>query len=836
MNKRLLGFALACTLALGIGGVAYASEEAQNPDEAVEGIENVEAPESAEASASAGSAASVEAIEAVDVAQEPVVESDEIDEPDLEAELEVDTEVDDGAEAEEIETTPAAGDPSLTFSKSSPCAFAAGITINLTINDSATGRMYKIVWQRNGSWDDGDWGVLREPGTEKTGIEWKPNKPGTYTFYLDWSEDSFKTSETTTCDYSLTENYSYKKAVSSPAQSALVGQPIALSADVSGNTANLKYKFVWVYNGSWATGNWGVVQAMGPTNSATYTPTKQGTYTFYVDVQDSTGNISTQAVSVRVGKLGLECVQGSKVAYAKGMSLNLNALKSPGLYEKFKFVWSYNGSWADGNWGVIQDMSTADTAVWKPKKAGNYVLYLDAMDSTGAVTSVSTEIVLTEDWKFKAIECTPPSPQTISTADETVIKVNTTGNNGALQYKFVWQKNGSWASGNWGVLQAKSSNNTATFNWNNDPNKFGVGTYTIYVDIFDSQGKVTTKTIKYVVAKRWTWNGFSLTASEQKVNKPVTITAKTGADNTGLQYKFVWQKNGSWASGNWGVLQDWSSSNSVTMKPDTPGDFTIYVDIKDKDGSIDHYNTRESGQIYYAYQLQGLSCNFEAATGGIELAVVLSPDWGASHFPSGFKYTYRWSTGSNSGTIATNTTKTKVAWVPDQNVFNYTFYVDATSPDNVTTTYKKNVTLPTGGDYRWSGGTYWSIVIDRNQHWLVLYENYGNKIRYIWRCTNGAPSTPTPTGWYSIESKLYYFDAEYGIRCFYASGFIGSVYLIHSTLYNQPATYPSEDAVRDPTLGEALSHGCVRIAVENAHWVYNNIPYGTSVRIYDWYG
>ncbi|MBQ6523236.1 MAG: L,D-transpeptidase, partial [Atopobiaceae bacterium] len=38
--------------------------------------------------------------------------------------------------------------------------------------------------------------------------------------------------------------------------------------------------------------------------------------------------------------------------------------------------------------------------------------------------------------------------------------------------------------------------------------------------------------------------------------------------------------------------------------------------------------------------------------------------------------------------------------------------------------------------------------------------------------------------------------------------------------------------VYDDTLGAAASHGCVRLALDNAKWVYDNIPKGTRVWSY----
>ena len=36
----------------------------------------------------------------------------------------------------------------------------------------------------------------------------------------------------------------------------------------------------------------------------------------------------------------------------------------------------------------------------------------------------------------------------------------------------------------------------------------------------------------------------------------------------------------------------------------------------------------------------------------------------------------------------------------------------------------------------------------------------------------------------------------------------------------------------DGRLGQSISQGCVRLDIDNAKWIYNNIPSGTKVKIY----
>ena len=36
----------------------------------------------------------------------------------------------------------------------------------------------------------------------------------------------------------------------------------------------------------------------------------------------------------------------------------------------------------------------------------------------------------------------------------------------------------------------------------------------------------------------------------------------------------------------------------------------------------------------------------------------------------------------------------------------------------------------------------------------------------------------------------------------------------------------------DGRLGMGLSHGCVRLQIDNAKWIYDNIPRGSKVVVY----
>lgn len=121
------------------------------------------------------------------------------------------------------------------------------------------------------------------------------------------------------------------------------------------------------------------------------------------------------------------------------------------------------------------------------------------------------------------------------------------------------------------------------------------------------------------------------------------------------------------------------------------------------------------------------------------------------------------------------------------------------------------------------------VMVDLTEHRVGLYEGEYGRWNEVFTdyCGDGAPGMETPTGEYVIYQKLYYFDSG-NARCFYACRFWGA-YLLHSTLFYQ-TPYPEYDL--DPTLGIGVSHGCVRIRLENIKYIYDHCPYGTKVFIY----
>ena len=133
----------------------------------------------------------------------------------------------------------------------------------------------------------------------------------------------------------------------------------------------------------------------------------------------------------------------------------------------------------------------------------------------------------------------------------------------------------------------------------------------------------------------------------------------------------------------------------------------------------------------------------------------------------------------------------------------------------------------------YSSGTKYLILVNRSTHKVGIYQgSKGNwKLVKKWSCGDGAKKTPTPEGTYTVGIKLKYFDTEANNRCWYATQFWGD-YLFHSILYVKGSSPSKVRGSVSGQLGRAVSHGCVRLELNNAKWIYNNIPRGTKVVVY----
>lgn len=162
------------------------------------------------------------------------------------------------------------------------------------------------------------------------------------------------------------------------------------------------------------------------------------------------------------------------------------------------------------------------------------------------------------------------SPQPSGTSVK--LSARAEGGKGTLQYRFYYLKGGEV-----GILRDYDVNPDAYCN-------LTAGDYKIYVDVKDESGKKASASIDY----RWEDAGSDLKiteiltdkASPQLQGTSVKLTVKAEGGKGKLQYRFYRVKDGSSK-----VFREYSTSNTAYCNP-VSGTYTIYVDVKDNDGTV----------------------------------------------------------------------------------------------------------------------------------------------------------------------------------------------------------------------------------------------------------
>lgn len=126
----------------------------------------------------------------------------------------------------------------------------------------------------------------------------------------------------------------------------------------------------------------------------------------------------------------------------------------------------------------------------------------------------------------------------------------------------------------------------------------------------------------------------------------------------------------------------------------------------------------------------------------------------------------------------------------------------------------------------------YKVYVDISDQYVYVFgwdgEAYTTKVRKM-ICSTGKDETPTPTGTYQAYAQLsgeWYWFKQYNCYAKWAYGIVGGI-LFHSVTFNAN----KKQVGSEKNLGKKASHGCIRLKIDDAKWIYDNCPYGTTVVI-----
>lgn len=137
------------------------------------------------------------------------------------------------------------------------------------------------------------------------------------------------------------------------------------------------------------------------------------------------------------------------------------------------------------------------------------------------------------------------------------------------------------------------------------------------------------------------------------------------------------------------------------------------------------------------------------------------------------------------------------------------------SPDNInslniesTTSYLINVNIKKQQTYIYNG---------KVDNWNLVKS---------FPCSTGIAGEDTPSGSFSIKEKGdWFFSEKYNQGGKYWTQVTGDI-LFHSLPFDKDKT-----TVVDYTMSKPSSHGCIRLSIDDAKWIYTNIPKDSKVII-----
>ncbi len=762
------------------------------------------------------------------------------------------------------------------------------VTVTPQVTGDLDGATYNYVWSYGGGWDL--WGsTVRDTGrgtNEATGTL-TLTRAGSYTVYVDVTDRAGQKRTMSTELEVASPDWTFTGVKLSPA-CVTSGETVTVTPQVSGDLDGASYNYVWSYEGGWDL--WGsTVRDTGKGTSdaeGKLTLAKAGTYTIYVDVTDRSGQKRTMSADFEVAspEWSFSGVELSSSSVTSGEPVTVTPLVTGDLGgATYNYVWQRNGSWAEGEWGstvLSEGSGTPDssaTLASEVSRAGSYTVYVDVTDRAGEKRTMSATLeVASPEWSFTGVEVSSPRAR----VDEPVtVTPVTSGDLDGAEYNYVWSYGGGWDL--WG--STVKDEGKATTDTTGTLSFYRPGRYVVYVDVTDRSGQKRTMSSEVeAYDDSWSLDGVTATPAEVVAGDEVTCAPVVSGDASGLRYNYVWQWDGSWAEGDWGSteLDEGSDTDeaSHTGALGSPGRYTLYVDAVSQRGE-----RRTASTQVVAWGVTGVSASGSAASGWTASADLFEghevpgfsrdtlnssstayevyldvkypngtqPSFSADVHKSGwFTSGGSWHYAYDSGAEATGWASINGSWyyfngygAMQTGWLNWggkSYYLDPSTGKMATGFAAGSYFDPDGAwlCYSWEASsavniarsvgspTNYLLLIDNSNctTWVFKWVNGDWCAIYKWVCSPGKASTPTVRGTYSIGSRGYSFGN--GFTCYYWTQFYGN-YLFHSVLY-----YQGTFSVMDGTLGVPASHGCVRLDINNAYWINQNIPSGTRVYSY----
>ena len=617
-----------------------------------------------------------------------------------------------------------------------------------------------------------------------------------------------------------------------------IGQQIVLTALYNGGFGKIEYRFTEEYNGTLTT-----VQQFSEDNTYEFTASKAGIHTYHLAVRDEGGQTLSTKYSINVVVPSDKKLSG-KLVSSKGATANVEdevtlTADYQGGYGKveYRFTEVYNGVAK-----TVQQYSEDPTYTFDASAPGVHTYHLAVRDERGQAlsTQYSINVIVPAEKKLGgALRSNVGISANVGT--EVVLYASHTGGYGNIEYRFTEVYNGTAKT-----VQAYSEKDTYTFRATNP------GVHQFNLALRDREGQATSVSYSITVTvpsdKKLYATLTSSKTPREYVDRIITLTAGYSGGYGDVEYRFTEVYNGVAET-----VQAYSSNNEYTFRTTKPGVHTYYLAVRDKEGQAVNATYSLTVVVHPDYILTGTFTKNVSQNVKENTAVVLTAT-ALKGYGAPYQYRFTETYNGKSTTVQNySTDNTYEFTIKGGGLHKYTVAIQDCEGQAIS--YSLTISVGKNGWYYENGYKFYYknnvkqldldgilprqssyyIKVNRTACTVTVYAKDGNNGYIIpvkrFACSVGLPSTPTPTGTFYTSNKYRWhtlMGPSYGQYC---TRIVGGV-LFHSVAGYNMTSYNLKASDYNK-LGSPASHGCVRLCVRDAKWIYDNCSSGTMVTIYD---
>jgi len=357
------------------------------------------------------------------------------------------------------------------------------------------------------------------------------------------------------------------------------GEKVTFTAQAATNGISVTYKYTVTGNGTTQT------LTTNSNNTATWTPSKEGSYTAKVEVLYKGESIISKTISITVEK-GTNIVTNAVTIYYKGYSTPyihyqvgtgawtaVPGVRMTATGEMSGYTHKYTINLGSASYANV--CFNNGSGSWDSRNGQNYrfskgtykyangnSVYVSANPTTAATATAGT-----------LTNVSAVSTSKIALGSSVTVNAAAFGGSGDYSYAVYYKKA---ASNTWTTVKSYGKTATASVK------PAAVGSYDVCVKVKDTNGTVAKQYFTVKVVSKLS-NASTVSAVSVKKGQTVTVNCKAAGGISGYTYTVSYKKT---ASNTWTVKQSDSENASVSIKPAVSTSYDICVKVKDMAGNV----------------------------------------------------------------------------------------------------------------------------------------------------------------------------------------------------------------------------------------------------------